>query len=109
MAEAGAAFVEVVYALPDSQSIVRVPYRAGMTALDAVRSSGLAERFAEIDPDGVVLGVFGVEVPPGYVLAAGDRVEICRPLQADPREMRRRLAASGRVMGHAEGEDEPDA
>lgn len=99
MTEGGAAFVEVVYALPESQAIIRVEYRDGMTALDAVRLSGLAELFDDIEPKHVALGVFGVGVPSDYVLAAGDRVEICRPLQADPREMRRNLAAHGRVMG----------
>lgn len=98
------AAVEVVYALPDAQSIVQVAYQPGMTALDAVERSGLVERF-EIELDSVVLGVFGVRVAADYALAPGDRVEVCRPLQADPRDMRRDLAARGRVMGRGDNEE----
>lgn len=100
----GTATVEVVYALPDAQSIVHVAYRRGMTALDAVEQSGLVERFG-LDLRGVVVGVFGVRVAADYALAPGDRVEVCRPLQADPRDMRRDLAARGRVMGRGDDEE----
>jgi len=98
------ATVEVVYALPDAQSIVQIAYRPGMTALDAVERSGVIDRF-ELDLHSVVLGVFGVRVARDHVLAPGDRVEVCRPLQADPRDMRRDLAARGRVMGGGDNEE----
>lgn len=93
--------IEVLYALPDEQTIVELPFEAGMTALRAVERSGLAERYPEIARRELVLGVFGVAVGHGHVLAAGDRVEISRPLVADPRDMRRELLTDGRVMGGA--------
>jgi putative ubiquitin-RnfH superfamily antitoxin RatB of RatAB toxin-antitoxin module len=84
--------VEVVYATPTVQRLVRVPYAAGLTAEQAVRSSGLAAEFPEIERQPLVLGVFGVRVARRHALAAGDRVEICRPLLRDPRDRRRDLA-----------------
>lgn len=91
--------VSVVYALPDEQVIVTLPFRGGITAAEAVEASRLAERFPEIAERALVLGVYGLRVDPEHVLEPGDRVEICRPLVADPRDMRRDLLAGGRVMG----------
>jgi len=102
MHELPAATVEVVYATPDEQPLVRVPYEAGLTAAAAVERSGLRALHPEIERAPLVLGIFGVRVEPDRVLAPGDRVEICRPLKVDPRDMRRRLLASGKVMGGAE-------
>lgn len=93
------ATVQVVYALTDEQAVVEVPFESGMTAARAVELSGLLSRYAEIDPRGLVLGVFGERVAAERLLQAGDRVEICRPLRADPRDLRRLLQASGKVMG----------
>jgi len=94
--------VEVVYALPDRQRVVYVELAAGMTVTDAVTASGLLEEFPELAGRRLDTGVFGQVVPALRVLAAGDRVEIYRPLKADPREMRRRLAAQGRTMGRGD-------
>lgn len=94
--------VEVVYALPDRQRVVCVELTAGMTVTDAVTASGLLEEFPELGGRRLDLGVFGQVVPASRVLAAGDRVEIYRPLKADPREMRRRLAAQGLSMGRSD-------
>jgi putative ubiquitin-RnfH superfamily antitoxin RatB of RatAB toxin-antitoxin module len=103
MPEPGGDFVEVVYALPDRQDIVRVPWIAGLTAVEAVRLSGLPEACPEIVSRPLVLGVFGTRVALDHRLGRGDRVEICRPLQADPRELRRMLASRGAVMGQGPG------
>jgi putative ubiquitin-RnfH superfamily antitoxin RatB of RatAB toxin-antitoxin module len=84
--------VEVVYARPQRQRIVRVPYEAGLTAERAVELSGLLGEYPEILERPLVLGVFGVRVSRRYQLRSGDRVEICRPLQRDPRDRRRDLA-----------------
>jgi hypothetical protein len=91
--------VQVVYALPDDQRIVDVEYRAGLTAAEAVAASGLRDAFPEISARPLVLGVFGTQVEHDHGLRPGDRVEICRPLETDPRQMRREYAASGKVMG----------
>ena len=99
MADAEFIHVEVAYALPDRQLVVAVEVPAGTTAIEAVRLSGIEEQFAGIDLDGNPLGVFGKRVKPGHVLGQGDRVEIYRPLKADPKVVRRELAAMGRTMG----------
>jgi len=83
---------EVAYALAQRQEVVRVLLPAGATAGDALRASGLLERFPEIDASAVALGVFGKVVAPDHPLAAGDRVEIYRSLSADPRVARRARA-----------------
>lgn len=84
--------VEVAYARPDRQRLVTVDLAAGATARDAVHASGLANEFPEIDVERAPLGVFGCACAGDTVLRAGDRVEIYRPLQVDPKEARRRRA-----------------
>lgn len=84
--------VEVVYALPDQQALVQVELDGGATVADAVRASGLAERFPEIDPDHGPFGIFSQSCDPNRLLRAGDRVEIYRALQVDPKTARRRRA-----------------
>lgn len=100
--------VQVVYARPGDQRIVTLARRAGMTAEQAVRESGLLEVFAEIGERPLTLGVYGKAVPLDRVLARGDRVEIARPLQRDPRELRRELLKHGLVMGAAPVSGAPD-
>lgn len=94
-----AGIVQVVYATREDQRIVDVPLAVGLTALQAVERSGFLLEFPEILSTPLVLGVFGERVESGRVLAEGDRVEICRSLQQDPRDMRASLAAHGGVMG----------
>ena len=85
--------IEVVYALPGRQRVVRLPLEQPMSAEQAVRASGLLEEFPELAGQALALGVFGRTVDGRHVLRAGDRVEIYRPLKIDPRESRRRAAA----------------
>jgi len=94
--------VQVLCAMADEQPIVEVEFVPGMTAAEAVDRSGLLARFAASLGPGFVLGVWGVQVDSTFALKPGDRVEISRPLQVDPREMRRDLLRSGRVMGGAD-------
>lgn len=96
MASARRLRVEVVYAGRDSQVIVALELEPGATARDALLASGLARRFAGIDEAHPDLGIFGARVPPSRTLADGDRVEIYRPLQMDPRSARRLRAARPR-------------
>ncbi|HEX6832511.1 MAG TPA: RnfH family protein [Rudaea sp.] len=88
-------FVEVAFAEPDHQVLRRIEVPAGSTALDAVRAAGLAERVA-MPPLASNLGIFSRPVEPQTVLRDGDRVEIYRPLKADPKESRRRRAQAQR-------------
>lgn len=94
-------FVEVVYATAERQRIVKLEHEPGMTAGDAVRCSGFLDGDAAPDGGEVVFGIFGTRVEEERELKPGDRVEICRPLSHDPREMRRALLEQGRVMGSA--------
>ncbi len=88
--------IEVAYAEPDYQVIVPLHVPAGVSAREAVRRSGLPERFPGIDFRNVTIGVFGNPVSPCAPLVQGDRVEIYRPLQVDPKEARRLRAARSR-------------
>jgi len=90
--------VEVAYARPEKQLIVALSVPDGTTALEAVRLSRLAEQFPELDLDDLKLGIFSKAVKSDTVLRARDRVEVYRPLIADPKEVRRRRAESGKVM-----------
>jgi len=82
--------VEVAYARPDKQEIVPVTVPEGTTALEAVKLSGIADIFPEVDPDSTDMGIFGkvIKDPAAHELREGDRVEIYRPLKIDPKQAR---------------------
>ena len=84
--------VEVVYALPDRQTLLTLTVPAGATVREAVVLSGLPVIYPEIDTARYKIGIFGKRVPPDTRLNSGDRVEIYRSLTADPKEARRRRA-----------------
>jgi putative ubiquitin-RnfH superfamily antitoxin RatB of RatAB toxin-antitoxin module len=101
--------VEVACALPDRQWVGQLDLPAGSTVADAVRLSGVFERFPSIDPSQAKFGIFGRRVEPGFGLAAGDRVEVYRPLQVDPKQARRQRAKRtvSRQAAEAGGEPAP--
>lgn len=91
--------IEITYALPDRQELVTIDLPEGSTVMQAVEASGLLQKYPEIDPGGVnKLGVFAKLAKADTVLRDRDRVEIYRPLIADPKEVRRQKAAAGKVM-----------
>ena len=90
MAPTGEMAIEVVYALPAEQVLMRLRLPPGATAEQAIRLSGLLERYPEITLATATIGVFGKIVTLDTPLQAGDRVEIYRPLTVDPKEARRR-------------------
>lgn len=91
--------VEVAFARPDVQVLLEVSLPAGADVRSAIERSGILERFPEIDLGGRnKVGIFGRLVKLDQPLRSGDRVEIYRPLTADPREVRRRRAREGRTM-----------
>jgi putative ubiquitin-RnfH superfamily antitoxin RatB of RatAB toxin-antitoxin module len=86
--------IEVALALPSDQSLIALEVPMGTTVRHAVKLSGMAERFPEVPVDTLAIGLFGKIVPdPDFrVLESGDRVELYRPLIADPKEARKRRA-----------------
>jgi putative ubiquitin-RnfH superfamily antitoxin RatB of RatAB toxin-antitoxin module len=89
--------VEVAYATPRRQRIVQLMVAAGTTVAEAIEMSALRLQFPEIEAQPTV-GIFSDKVELQHVLSAGDRVEIYRPLQADPKEARRRKAEQQQAL-----------
>ncbi|MVV48463.1 RnfH family protein [Pseudomonas sp. PB120] len=87
--------VEVVYAAVDRQALLRVVVPAGTTVRAALQASGVGQAFPELDLAGCPVGIFGKVVvdPDTREVQPGDRIEIYRPLLADPKEVRRLRAA----------------
>ena len=96
--------VEVAYALPDKQAIVALDVPQGTTAIEAVVRSGIDQQFDGIDLETPRLGIFGKAIVNTQVLNAGERVEIYRPLVADPKEVRKARAAAAKERRAAEAE-----
>jgi putative ubiquitin-RnfH superfamily antitoxin RatB of RatAB toxin-antitoxin module len=96
--------VEVAYALPEKQTLLSLSVPAGTTALEAVEQSGILAIFPQIDVNTDKMGIFsqvlgtkGLDEPASYKLRERDRVEIYRPLIADPKEVRRRRAEEAKA------------
>jgi uncharacterized protein len=87
--------VEVAYALPDRQRVVRLALPpTGLTAGQALELAGLRQEFPELLAQTPALGIYGVPCATDRPLRDGDRVEIYRPLRTDPRERRRAQVAA---------------
>ena len=95
--------VEVVYATPDEQVLETLTVPANSTVEDVIRRSSLLERFPEIDLAVNKVGIFGKATRPTAMLHPGDRIEIYRPLIADPKEARKKRAAEGKAMKKGAG------
>jgi putative ubiquitin-RnfH superfamily antitoxin RatB of RatAB toxin-antitoxin module len=91
--------IEVALALPERQWLVNLQLEEGATVEQAVLSSGLLEKLAPDQRAQCQVGVFGKRVinPSELRLEKGDRVEIYRPLLADPKESRKRRAEKARL------------
>ncbi|WP_064119477.1 RnfH family protein [Pseudomonas fluorescens] len=87
--------IEVVYAAVDRQVLRSVSVNEGVSVRAAVLASGVGSEFPELNLTDCPLGIFGkvVAEPDTRVIQAGDRIEIYRPLLADPKEVRRLRAA----------------
>jgi uncharacterized protein len=96
--------VEVAYALPHQQLIIPIKVEDGCSAEDAVKKSGILQKFPEIDLTKNQLGIFGKLTKSDTPLRHLDRVEIYRPLIADPKEVRRQRAADGKIMKKGGGD-----
>ncbi len=98
--------VEVTYARPERQDVIPVNLPVGATLLQAVEKSGLPAKYPEIDPAKSKFGIYSKLAKPDTVLRDRDRVEIYRPLIADPKEVRKQRAAEGKVMKKGGGATE---
>lgn len=86
--------VEVAYALPDKQKIYTLLVDLGTTVIEAVKQSNVKNDFPDVDLEQASYGIFGQKIKSAdtHVLKSAERVEIYRPLIADPKEIRRRRA-----------------
>ena len=91
--------VEVCYLAPGIQDCTVLDAPEGCTLADAIRASGLLERYPQIDLTSQKVGIWNKAARPDTLLREHDRVEIYRPLTADPKLVRRQRVAAGRTMG----------
>ncbi len=96
--------IEVVYALPHEQTLLKLEVPQSSTIADAIKLSGLLEKHPEIDLEKGKFGLFGKLSKTDTVLREKDRIEIYRPLLADPKEVRRKRAEEGKVMKKGGGD-----
>ena len=96
--------VEVAYATPDKQEIVVTEVPVGTTALEAIDASGIRDLFEDLQVDEKAIGIFSKKTKPTQILKQGDRVEIYRPLIADPKEVRKARAARAKEKRAADKE-----
>ena len=102
--------VEVCYALRDKQEVVRVRLPEGASLLQGLEASGLLAKYPGIDIKKNKFGIWNKLSKPDAVLRDRDRIEIYRPLIADPKEVRKQRAAEGKVMKKGAGDtDAPEA
>lgn len=104
MASAEVISVEVAYATPEEQRIISLEVVPGTTLRQAIEQSGILEHFSEIDLGNAKVGIFGKLKKLDEALRAGDRVEIYRPLIADPKQVRKQRAAAGKAMKKGGGD-----
>ena len=93
--------VEVVFGLADRQSLVEVIIGAQASCDDAIKAAGLAEIYTESDLPSLPIAIWGRPADRRDALKNGDRIEILRPLEINPRDARRHLASEGQFMGAA--------
>lgn len=100
--------VEVAYALPNNQLIIPLQVAPETSAENAIIASGILQKFPEIDLSVNKIGLFGkltrLETPLRHL----DRVEIYRPLIADPKEVRKQRANDGKIMKKGGGDAPPE-
>ncbi len=96
--------IEVVYALTHEQTLLKQQLPHGATVADAIHACGILAKHPEIDLAKNKFGIFGKLTKADAVLRDKDRVEIYRPLIADPKEVRRQRAEEGKAMKKGGGD-----
>jgi hypothetical protein len=95
--------IEIAYATPKEQLIIPLKVPVTMTAEQAIEQSEILKKFPEIDLKRNKIGIFSKPCALDMQLREGDRIEIYRPLRADPKEIRKRRAAQGKRMKKENG------
>lgn len=99
--------VEVVYALADQQTMFSVEIPLGSDIKTAIQQSGMPQHWPELDWERSPVGIFSRPCTLDTPLQAGDRVEIYRPLQLDPKQSRRRRAQQRGIKAAQSHQSEP--
>ena len=90
--------VEVVYGLAEEQALLSVDVPDGSPVKDVIIASNISKQFPEIDLEKVKVGIFGKLTKMDHIVRERDRIEIYRPLIADPKDVRKRRAAEGKRL-----------
>ena len=98
------ASIEIIYATAMRQVLLELTVAAGQPVGQVVDESGIYDEFPNQGLESADIGVWGHPVERSHAVCDGDRIEIYRPLQMDPRDARRLLAESGRTMNQARGD-----
>lgn len=101
--------IEVAYALPEQQVVIEVQVQKDLTVEEAINVSGVLHSHPEIDLGVNKVGIFGKLVKLSQPIREKDRIEIYRPLIADPKEVRKMRAAQGRKIGKGAREKNKNA
>ncbi|GAA5136846.1 RnfH family protein [Thalassotalea piscium] len=94
--------VEVVYGVPHKQEIITISVKQGTTIAQAIDLSGIKSIFKEIDLTKHNVGIWNRSAKLTDVVNDLDRIEIYRPLIADPKEVRKRRAEKAKLEGRAD-------
>ncbi|EOW2078165.1 RnfH family protein [Vibrio mimicus] len=89
--------VEVVYALPHEQRVLKLVVEQSATVEEIIRTSGILQMYSEIDLAVNKVGIFSRNVKLDAKVRDKDRIEIYRPLLADPKEIRRKRAEQAKA------------
>ncbi|MDP1526326.1 MAG: RnfH family protein [Rhodocyclaceae bacterium] len=98
--------IEVIYALPENQETVLLHLPPGSSLQQAIEASGLIGKYPEIDLAKGKFGIYSKLTKLDTLVRDRDRVEIYRPLIADPKEVRKQRAAEGKAMKKGGGAEE---
>jgi putative ubiquitin-RnfH superfamily antitoxin RatB of RatAB toxin-antitoxin module len=94
--------IDIVYALPDGATVINFKtHEIDLTALQVIQQCGILEKCPEIDQNNLAIGIWNRTSKLHQVVKDGDRIEIYRPLIADPKEARRRRAEKAKDEGRA--------
>ncbi|MFT4747671.1 MAG: putative ubiquitin-RnfH superfamily antitoxin RatB of RatAB toxin-antitoxin module [Congregibacter sp.] len=93
--------LEVAYATPEKQALLEVVVEKGTTVEQAILASGIVKRFPDINLEVLKVGIWNRTCKLADLPKKGDRIEIYRPLIADPKEARRRRAEKAKDEGRA--------